>query len=67
MRFSALSSKDITTIMQVNCLPQVILTEMLLPKLKLKERAAIINMSSFSYDILFPFVGLYAATKSFNF
>ncbi|CAI2376035.1 unnamed protein product [Moneuplotes crassus] len=69
--FNDLSINIINSMIQVNCIPQIVLTKYLLPRLlqrskEQKKRTAILNISSASNYIRLAGSSIYASTKSFN-
>ncbi|CAG9335064.1 unnamed protein product [Blepharisma stoltei] len=59
-------NEDIMKLINTNVIAMTLLTRLLLPKLlERKQRSAIINMSSVSAHIGFPYSTVYAATKSY--
>lgn len=54
------------TAINLNIIPQVVLTKILFEKMKQRKRSAIISLSSFAAEFPFAMKSLYSATKIFN-
>lgn len=65
--FAEIPIEKVNEMVNLNCLPQAILTRLILPKLKERKTAsAIIDISSFAASYPIPFYNMYSATKIFS-
>jgi len=61
-----LAVEEVDSIVKINVLFSVRITQVLLPQLKANKNSAIINLSSLSGSSATPFLSVYGASKAFN-
>ena len=65
--FDKMSEKDMADMISINVYPVVFLSKVIIPKMLNREkRSLIMNLASVSAVVPFPYISVYAATKSFN-